>query len=104
MLWDATDPNEYVQIKYTDITEQELLDSGSEYIKDDEKHLYYVKKNSFQKLSGFALRAFGTPVTVVVDAATVVLLGIGVGIADNFVEDHTVDPDADPHGPAEKKD
>ena len=103
MLWEATDPNEYVRIKYTDISEEELQAKGCKYYKNDEKLSYYVNKNSFQKFKDYTYRAFATPVTIVVDAASVVILVVGIIAKDNFVEEHKVDPDADPYGPASKK-
>ena len=101
-LWEATDPDRYVQIKYTDITEQELKSKGGKYVKDDNKKVYYVNKSSFEKLKNYTYRAIGTPVTIVVDATSLLIVGFGIGIANNFVEDHKVDPEADPYGSAEK--
>lgn len=110
-LWEATDPDKYIQIKFTDITEQELKDKGAKYYKDDKTHSYYVNKNSQDKLKNYAIRVFATPVTVVIDATTVVIFGIAMGFTDSAIDDYItnhriddykVDPESDPHGPAKR--
>jgi len=103
-LWEATDPDKYIQIKFTDITEQELQNKDAKYIKDEKTHLYYVDKSAAEKFKDYAIRLFATPVTIVVDATTVLIFGIAgiaAGITKNTIENYKVDPESDPHGPAE---
>lgn len=103
-LWEATDPDKYIQIKFTDITEQELQEKGVEYIKDQKTHLYYVNKSSAEKFTGYAIRLFATPVTVVVDATTVAIFGIAMAFTEGAIDDYEEDSKADPHGPGERND
>jgi hypothetical protein len=76
-LWKHTNPEEYVSIRYSEITEEKLKEEKIEYIKDDTYGVFYVKKSAMLKLKDYTLRVFLTPITVVVDATigTVVIVG-----------------------------
>ena len=87
-LWKATDPDAYIKIKYTDITEEELKNQKIKYYKDDRAKYYYVNKSSFDKLKNYAFRAIGTPVTIIVDATALLIIGIGIGIVGNVIDSH----------------
>jgi hypothetical protein len=73
-LWEATDPNTYVAINMKDISERELIDKKVKYFKNYENGFYYVEKGALQKFQDYSLRVLGTPVTVVIDTATVILV------------------------------
>lgn len=77
-LWKATDPNEYIQVSYAEITEKELQAKNVKYRKDDKKSCYYVEKNSFLKLKDYSCRILATPITVVLDTFVAVILIVGV--------------------------
>jgi hypothetical protein len=73
-LWEATDPNTYIAIDMKDISEKELIDKKVKYFKNYENGFYYVEKGALQKFQDYSLRVLGTPVTVVIDTATVILV------------------------------
>lgn len=74
-LWKATDPHEYVAISQKDISEAELQQLGVDYQRDDGRGLFYVEKGGLRRLGDYSIRFFGVPVTVVLDAATVIVVG-----------------------------
>jgi hypothetical protein len=73
-LWEITDPHKYVEISRADIAEKELIDKKVQYYKDEQKGVYYVEKSGAEKLQGYVLRILATPITIAVDAATVILV------------------------------
>ena len=73
-LWEVTDPNTYVAINMKDISERELIDKKVKYFKNDETGFYYVEKGALQKFQEYSLRILGTPITIAIDAATVILV------------------------------
>lgn len=79
-LWECTDPDEYVKIKFTEIHEQELREKGAKYIRDDKRNVFYVEKNSFEKLTDYTYRLLGAPVAIVVDAGAIAVTVVAVGI------------------------
>jgi hypothetical protein len=86
-LWKNTDPDEYIRIQYTKITEDELKAKNLIYIKDDERHSYFVEKNSFHKLKDYTYRTLGTPVTIILDTATILVFAVAFAIAVAETED-----------------
>ncbi|MFH2046792.1 MAG: hypothetical protein ABIK92_16800 [Pseudomonadota bacterium] len=86
-LWDRTDPNGYVKIKFTEITEDNLKSRGAKYIRDDNEHAFYVDKDSFDRFKDYSTRVLGTPITVVIDATTVVIFAVAFAITDNAIDD-----------------
>ena len=78
MLWDAADPDEYIAISMDEVTEQELQEKGLEYEVDQDRGMYFVEKSILQKTRDYVYRSFGTPVTVVIDVATPVLVVGGI--------------------------
>ena len=87
-LWDDTNPNERVWIDADKITETTLKQRGMEYqpytLKGGGKG-YLVRKSNWGKMKDYQLRMLGTPVTLVVDAATTVIV-VGVGVVAVFPE------------------
>lgn len=73
-LWKSTDPGKFVRISMDNITEDELKEKELRYYKDYTYHVYYVEKTGIEKLKDYSLRLIGTPVTVVIDAASVILV------------------------------
>jgi hypothetical protein len=79
-LWEATDPEEYVSVPQSEVSEAELREKGVDYRKDDAHGVYYVEKSSLRRLGDYSIRFFAAPVTVVLDAATaIVVVGVVVG-------------------------
>jgi len=77
-LWEHTNPQEYVEIPSKDITEQELIESGVSYYRDDRRGVYYAEKSTLAKLRDYTLRAIGTPFTVTLDATGVAIMVVGL--------------------------
>lgn len=73
-LWRKTDPSSYIVMSSDVITEEELHKRGAKYIKNEQAAVFYVKKSDFDKFADYTYRTIGTPITVVVDAAIVVLV------------------------------
>jgi len=85
-LWKATDPSEYVSVRQDEVSESELQESGVHYRKDDSRGVYYVEKTSLRRLGDYTVRTFGTPATVIVDTAAVIVVVGAIG-ATMMVED-----------------
>ena len=79
-LWEHTNPQEYVEIPFKDITEQELIESRVSYYRDDRRGVYYAEKSTLTKLRDYTLRAIGTPFTVTLDTAGVAIVVVGLAI------------------------
>lgn len=87
-LWEATDPNEYVAITRNIANEKRLEAGGLDYRVDNERGLIYVEKNKLQKTRDYTIRTLATPVTVVFDAAsTIVIVGAAVYVLGHQVPD-----------------
>lgn len=86
-LWEKTDPNEYIKIKFTEITEEKLKKKGVKYITDEKNFVFLVEKNSFDKLKDYSVRIFGTPITIAIDASTLVIVGVAFAIVDNKIDE-----------------
>jgi len=85
-LWRVTDPNEYVQIKDTEINEDVLKAKEIKYIKSEETHSYYIEKDSAYKLKDYTCRVLGTPITVALDAGSIVFVVIAFLIANDEID------------------
>lgn len=81
MLWDATDPEEYVVVSRDEITEAELKEKGLDYEISEKWNVYYVEKSLLQKTKDYAYRSFATPVTITVDVGSTVLVVGGLTYA-----------------------
>ena len=84
-LWEDTNPKERVWVAANVITEEGLKKKGVKY----EAHTaewgngYLIEKSQAEKMKDFHLRMLGTPATVVLDAATtVVVVGAVVLLSD----------------------
>ena len=92
-LWESTDPNEYVIVPMDKVTEATLKSKGLRYYVDAPKAVYYVQKRSLLKFRDYAIRTFGSPITVAVDAVTtIVVVGAFMNI-DAVRQDLLKDPD-----------
>ncbi len=83
-LWESNNPNVRVWIDADKITEDELKQRGVKYTHYSSKKLngYMVEKSEVEKMHGFYLRMLATPVTLTVDAATIVaVVGLVAGAA-----------------------
>jgi len=72
-LWKKTNPKEYVRVDSSELTEQVLQSKGIAFERDPDGTLY-MEKSDLRKLADYTLRAFGTPVTIALDAATAVVV------------------------------
>ena len=77
-LWKNTNPDTYVKIAFSQITEEELIENEVKYIKDNTHQAFYVEKNSFDKLKDYTYRLLGTPFTLAIDAVTVVVVAVAI--------------------------
>jgi hypothetical protein len=84
-LWDDTDPNERIWIDADAITEAELKKRGVEYeiYTTETFNGFLVKKSAKDKFKDYHLRLLGAPVTLVVDAATTVVVGAAIVLYTN---------------------
>ena len=74
-LWKKINPEEYVQISMNEISENELKEKGIKYYKNENKEVFYLEKSSVRKLGDYSLRILLTPLTVVLDVTTVIVVG-----------------------------
>jgi hypothetical protein len=84
-LWEDANPNERIWIDASKTTEEALKKKGVEYevYTGDNGKGYLIKKTGREKMKDYQLRALGTPVTLVMDAAsTVVVVGIYMFVSD----------------------
>lgn len=75
-LWDATDPNETIEVSPEEITEAALIEDGFVFHRDQKSGYFHIEKTRGQKGLDYGLRAAGAPVTVTADALLVVALGL----------------------------
>jgi hypothetical protein len=75
-LWEDSDPNERIWIDASKTTEEALQKKGVDYDVYDRGDCrgYLIKKSGMDRMKDYQLRALGTPVTVVLDAATTVVV------------------------------
>ena len=85
-LWRTTSAGYFVRVRGDLVTEQELQKKGLKYFKDDKSRDFYVEKTGLDRVRDYAIRVFGTPITIVIDAATTLLV-IGVIGGAGFVDD-----------------
>jgi len=70
-LWNTVDPDDYVWVPSSKVTEAELAKEGLEYEKDGNPATSYsVEKTDLQKFGDCAILVTLTPVTVAIDVAT----------------------------------
>lgn len=84
-LWDDTNPNVRLWMDGKKITEAELQKRGVEYVvhKTPLGDGYLIEKSGSQRMKDYHLRMLGTPVTLVADAATtVVVVGVYMFCSD----------------------
>ena len=76
-LWDTTDP--YVAVSQGDISEDALKAQNVRYYRDDFRKVIFVEKRGMAKFKDYAIRTLATPVTVVIDAATTIVVVGAIG-------------------------
>lgn len=84
-LWENTNPNERIWIDANRTSEADLQRRGVRYEVYESQigRGYLLDKTCWQKMKDYHLRALGTPVTLVVDAAsTVVVVGVLLFLED----------------------
>jgi len=69
-LWDATNPNEFVEVLDSSITTTDLNSNKIAYRVDENTGRIFIKKSSLRKLGDYTIRTLATPFTIVIDAAT----------------------------------
>ena len=80
-LWDATDPNETIEVSPEEVTEAALIEDGFTFHRDESSGYYHIEKSPRQKRIDYSLRVVGAPVTVSADTLLSGLLLIGLGTA-----------------------
>jgi hypothetical protein len=75
-LWEDTDPNERIWLDASKTTEEALQKRGVDYEVYDRggRKGYLIKKSGMDRMKDYHLRVLGTPVTLVLDAATAVVV------------------------------
>lgn len=99
-LWARTDPQARVWIDENRTTEAELQKRGVDYeVYNGEKgNGYLIKKSGWQKMKDYQFRALGTPVTLALDAASiVVVVGVYMFVNDPVGTVSLIDDLADGH-------
>lgn len=95
-LWENTNPNEYVRVSASEISEEELKQKGIKYLKGYDND-FYIEKSTLLKLKDYSLRLFITPATVLVDATVGVVFAVGVAVLTYKAEEGknacNLDPD-----------
>lgn len=84
-LWENTNPNERVWVSAAEVTEPLLIEQKIPYntYQGDLGPGFLIPKTKAQRLGDYTIRALAAPVTVTVDAATVVaVVGLIVFIED----------------------
>lgn len=84
-LWEDANPNDRIWIDADKTTEASLKERGVKYevYSRDGVSGYLIRKDGFERMKDYQLRALGTPVTLVVDAAsTVVVVGFYMFLND----------------------
>lgn len=84
-LWQDANPNDRIWIDANKTTEAALKERGLDYEVYNDKGVsgYLIKKHGLERMKDYQLRALGTPVTLVLDAAaTVVVVGVYMFISD----------------------
>jgi hypothetical protein len=77
MLWDHTDT--YVAVSQDEISEDVLKAQGATYYRDDLRKVFFVEKRGMAKFRDYTIRTFTTPVTVMIDAATTIVVAGAIG-------------------------
>jgi len=91
MLWEKTNPHEYVVVTRTAEVEAGLRKKNARYRVDEERNLLYVEKSAFRKTHDYMTRFFVTPVAVAHDIA----LGAAVVGAAAYIAGETGEPGVD---------
>lgn len=75
-LWEDINPNERIWVGADKISEQTLRQKGISYEVYTSGSIrgFLIPKSGMQKMKDYQLRALGTPVTLVLDAATTVVV------------------------------
>jgi hypothetical protein len=81
-LWDATDPNETIEVSPDEVTEAALTEDGFTFHRDEASGYFHIEKTAKQKAGDYSLRAVGTPVAVSADALLSGLLFVACGMAE----------------------
>ena len=84
-LWEHTNPDERIWIDANRTSESDLKKRGVDYevYTGARGNGFLIKKSGWEKMKDYQLRALGTPVTLVVDAASVVVVvGVFIFITD----------------------
>lgn len=76
-LWENSNPNQSVAMELNEANLKRIQSQGLSYREDPERKLIYAKKTDFQKAQDYIVRILGTPVTVLLDSATVIAV-VGV--------------------------
>jgi len=82
-LWDAVDPDEYIEVTESSVTVEQLESKGVGYYIDDSAGRVFVEKSGLRKFGNYTVRTFATPVTVTVDTVAFVVIGYGTSMFES---------------------
>lgn len=77
-LWDATDPNETIEVSPDEVTEAALIEDGFTFHQDEKSGYFHIEKTAKQKAGDYSLRVVGTPVAIGADTLLVGVFFMGV--------------------------
>jgi hypothetical protein len=77
-LWDATDPNECIEVSADAVTEEALIEDGFKFHQHTTNGLFHIEKTTKQKAGDYSLRVVGTPVAVGADVLLVGVFSLGL--------------------------
>ena len=77
-LWDATDPNETIEVSADEVTEQALIEDGFIFHQHTTNGLFHIEKTTKQKAGDYSMRVAGTPVAIGVDILLVGVFTLGL--------------------------
>jgi hypothetical protein len=88
-LWENTDPDEYILVSKDEVSEEKLMKNGAHFHKLKNAEGFLVQKSSWRRVGDYSLRVLVTPVTVVADTVSVVVVGatfgaFGMAISPDF--------------------
>jgi hypothetical protein len=83
-LWDATDPNETIEVSPDEVTEAALIEDGFTVHQDETSGYFHIEKTAKQKAGDYSLRAIGTPVAVGTDILLVGVFSLSVAYGSMY--------------------
>lgn len=77
-LWNATNPNECIEVSPEEVTEYALVEDGFIFHQHTTNGLFHIEKTPMQKAGDYSLRVVGTPIAI---GADTLVVGLSLGVA-----------------------